>query len=36
VGATISARDCETRFGVSKIEKGKPRELQGYVDADYA
>ena len=33
VGAKISARDYETRLGVSN---GEPRVLQGYVDADYA
>jgi len=32
----ISARDCETRLSVSKIETEKHRVLQGYVDANYA
>ena len=36
LGVTISTRDCEIRLGVSKIEKGKPRVLQCYIDADYA
>ena len=36
MGATISARDCETRLGVSEIKTGKPRALQSYVDANYA
>ena len=36
MGAMISMRDCETRLGVSKIENGNLRELQGYIDADYA
>ena len=35
MGATIYARDCETRLG-SEIGTGKPKELQGYVDAYYA
>jgi len=33
----MSARDYETRLGVSKIKNGEDyRSLQGYVDADYA
>jgi len=36
VGAMMSARDCETRFGVLETEKGKFRLLQDYVDTDYA
>jgi len=36
VGATISTRDCETRLDILEIETGKPRVLQGYIDADYA
>jgi len=36
VCVTIFARDCKTRLGISEIENGNPRLLQGYVDADYA
>ena len=36
VGATISAIDCETRLRFQRLETGKRRLLQGYVDADYA
>ena len=32
----ISARDCETRLGISKIGNGEAQVTQGYVDADYA
>jgi len=35
VGATISARDCEIRLGVSEIGNRKAWVITGYVDADY-
>ena len=36
MGATLSARDCETRLGVSEIKNREAKLLQGYIDADYA
>ena len=36
MGAMISARDCEVRFGISEVENRKPKVLRGYIDADYA
>ena len=36
MGATRSTRDRETSLMYQRLETGKLRVLQGYVDADYA
>ena len=36
MSATISTRDCETRFDISEIGNVKARVLQGCVDVNYA
>jgi len=36
VGARISARDCGLGLVFQRLKTGKPRLLQGYIDADYA
>jgi len=36
VGTTISTRGCKIRLGIQRLETGKLKVLQGYIDADHA
>jgi len=36
VDTMISTRDCKIRVDIQRLETGKPKVLQGYIDADHA